>query len=69
MTKKDYELIASDIAWSKKSLVNQGFDATIVNKIFIELELHLARSFSNENPRFNDVKFWVACGNKNPFRD
>lgn len=51
MTKKDYELIASAIAFSK-----------LYNYSITKTSYELASRLASKNPRFNKEKFLQACG-------
>ena len=58
MTKKDYELIASTIAYLVETLQNSESDAVELSLVSMEL----ARSFACDNSRFDTAKFLKACG-------
>ena len=60
MTKKDYELIAQEIATSRK--VTQG-EAILVS--VAHLANSLATALEIDNPRFNRSTFLKACGVSN----
>ena len=60
MTKKDYELIAQEIATSRK--VTQG--ETVLVSV-AHLANSLATALEIDNPRFNRSTFLKACGVSN----
>jgi hypothetical protein len=59
MTKKDYELIAQEIATSRKVTLN---DTVLVSVAHLANEL--ATALEIQNPRFNRELFLNACGVK-----
>lgn len=61
MTRKDYQLIASTIKELTKGLESEDYLEHYV-PVIRELANNLADRLEIENPRFNRVKFWEACG-------
>ena len=58
MTKKDYELIASQI----KSFKNNQSDTELEDYAANEIALRLAAQFEIVNPKFDRNKFLQTCG-------
>ena len=58
MTRKDYEAIAKAVSNSMKWCSHQEIDATAIAILMPELIAALAK----DNPRFDEPKFWTACG-------
>lgn len=56
MTKKDYELIARSI------FVDRGIVEENQKKVVDYVAKGLAEQFKAMNPRFDSIKFLVACG-------
>jgi hypothetical protein len=62
MTKKDYELIAQEIATSRKVNLTSS---EVVYVSVAHLANSLATALEIENPRFNREMFLKACGVSN----
>jgi hypothetical protein len=60
MTKKDYELIAQEIATSRKVTLNDTILVSVAH-----LADGLATALEIQNPRFNREMFLKACGVSN----
>jgi len=54
MIKKDYEMIAKKLYEVKAEHGD--------NEILQEIVVKLSSVFSEDNPKFNNEKFWDACG-------
>ena len=66
MTKKDYELIAQAIKDAKMLVINLNAHE-LTDKFragILQTQFNLSNAFAKENPRFNKVKFDVACSYK-----
>lgn len=63
MTRKDYELIAETIAIAYKANRHSWHaDPTERQDAVRGLAIALAVNFQDENPRFDILKFYKACG-------
>lgn len=60
MTKKDYELIAGEIALEYQKYIKYN-ELDQAQAIWI-LAMHLKNAFVQNNPKFNRSKFLKACG-------
>jgi hypothetical protein len=58
MTKKDYELIAEGLEASRY-LIGVSNDTEAMYRNIVS---NIASSLKNDNPRFDRVKFYRACG-------
>lgn len=62
MTKKDYELIADSLKNSWLSSVK--FPTEDNQEFYQRVVIRLGHNLEAENPRFNEKKFFKACGFK-----
>ena len=69
MTKKDYQLIAEaikqineSIHYSKNTKIDSRLVTTILDHLVYEA---LGQALKKDNPNFNYVKFYEACGLEN----
>ncbi len=62
MTKKDYELIAQSIWRSGYIKDNNKIRQEAREKMRHLIAIDIASSLKNENPRFDQSKFYKACG-------
>ena len=58
MTRKDYQAITGAIADTLKHCSHQDIETTALGIMVTNLIPILAK----DNPRFNESKFWTACG-------
>lgn len=62
MTKKDYELIAGAI-WRSGTIPDKNKMRQLAREKMRRLiTIDLAASLSHDNPKFNQAKFFQACG-------
>lgn len=64
MTKKDYELIASEISYSletERRIAREGNDTIVAQLALTMLAKNLAKTLSQENARFDTERFLKAC--------
>ena len=69
MTKKDYQLIAKaikqineDSHYSKNTLIDSRLVTTVLDHLVYEA---LGQALKKDNPNFDYVKFYEACGLEN----
>jgi hypothetical protein len=69
MTKKDYQLIAEaikqineSIHYSKNTKIDSRLVTTVLDHLVYET---LGQALKKDNPNFNYVKFYEACGLEN----
>jgi hypothetical protein len=65
MTRKDYELIAEPInqlVWGLEVLTKVKPEAYTHISVVRELVNNLSTKLEEDNPRFDRIKFWKACG-------
>lgn len=62
MTRKDYELLAAALRSSRATNYTNSANRALYNNGVNNAAHNIARALRRDNPRFDYVRFLVACG-------